>query len=268
MDMLSEHGIAPHARHNDITLVGEDQGRLVSVVDSSLRVLNESHFFAWVQGEVQYLLPHEILVCCIAAGPDAQMRFYPFSSAPGFQLEVFPELSSPEGLLSRMLLRARESGGVFAMGEDFCVGEGDEDWMPLLQRHGLDNVAAQGLRGSDNRLKSYFCFFRLAGGVGRRTLYLLDILLPILDATLSRVVAQEDVKVKSNHLAGEQLGPREIQVLRLIKVGMTNQTIAEELNLSPLTVKNHVQKILKKLRVKTRGHAVIHAINLGLLNHD
>ena len=47
--------------------------------------------------------------------------------------------------------------------------------------------------------------------------------------------------------------------------GKTNQAIADQLGLSPLTVKNHVQNILKKLKVKTRGHAVASGFRLGLL---
>lgn len=268
MDMPGrDSGIMLHAIYDGMTLEGEDQGRLVSVVDSSLRVVNEQHFFSWVQGEVQYLFPHEILVCCIAVGPESAMRFYPFSSNPAFLGEPLSDLCNPEdGLLTQMMLRARERGGAFVMTPHASIGDTDSSWQPILQRHGLGNVAAHGLRGSDSRLKSYFCFFGMPGEIGPRTLYLLDILLPILDATLSRVVAMDASRTRSSHLHAESLAPREIQILRLIKIGMTNQMIADELKLSPMTVKNHVQKILKKLKVNTRGHAVIHAINLGLLN--
>jgi len=54
-------------------------------------------------------------------------------------------------------------------------------------------------------------------------------------------------------------------VLHYLMAGKTNQVIAEELFLSPLTVKNHVQNIMKKLKVKTRGHAVTRGLKMGLL---
>lgn len=262
---MQSQGVMPHAVHDGMTLEGEDQGRLVSVVNSALRVFNEKHFFSWVQGEVQYLFPHEILVCCTSVGPDSGMRFYPFSSLPGFLGNPLSDICNPDnGLLTRMMFSAREKCGAFVLSREFSTG-GDASWLSVLERHDLENAAAHGLLSSDGRLKSYFCFFRIQGEIGRRTLYLLDILLPILDATLSRVVAMDGAKPKANRHQAESLAPREIQILHLIKVGMTNQMIAEELNLSPMTVKNHVQKILKKLRVNTRGHAVVHAINLGIL---
>jgi transcriptional regulator EpsA len=126
-------------------------------------------------------------------------------------------------------------------------------------------MAAHGLRGPDGRLKSFFCFFRVIGPLSDRLLYLLEVLLPILDSTLSRVVARQIDHSKSSQLESAALGMREIQIIQLIKVGKTNQVIADELFISPLTVKNHVQNILKKLKVKTRGHAVSKATDLGLL---
>ena len=52
------------------------------------------------------------------------------------------------------------------------------------------------------------------------------------------------------------LTKRELQVLDWISEGKTNAAIAKKLGLSPLTIKTHVQKILRKLEVKTRSEAV------------
>jgi DNA-binding NarL/FixJ family response regulator len=61
------------------------------------------------------------------------------------------------------------------------------------------------------------------------------------------------------------LSPREVEVLRLMARGHTNQQIAEELLVSTSTVKNHVHQILSKLGVSDRTQAAIMAIELGLL---
>jgi transcriptional regulator EpsA len=164
-----------------------------------------------------------------------------------------------------MMARARESGRGFILSHDVTIGDYDESWLEMLKRHELDNIAAHGLRGSDGRLKSFFGFFKVTGTICDRLLYLLEVLLPILDSTLSRVVASQAINDASSRSKIPALGDREIQVIKLIKVGKTNQVIADELFISPKTVKNHVQNILKKLQVKTRGHAVAKAIDLGLL---
>jgi DNA-binding NarL/FixJ family response regulator len=63
-----------------------------------------------------------------------------------------------------------------------------------------------------------------------------------------------------------ELTPREVEVLRLLSEGRTNQQIARELLVSTSTVKNHIQQILTKLRASDRTQAAVIAIELGLLS--
>jgi two-component system, NarL family, response regulator LiaR len=62
----------------------------------------------------------------------------------------------------------------------------------------------------------------------------------------------------------EQLSEREIDVLRLIANGMENAEIAEELNISPRTAKNHVSNILAKLGLPSRVQAAVYAVRQGV----
>jgi DNA-binding NarL/FixJ family response regulator len=62
----------------------------------------------------------------------------------------------------------------------------------------------------------------------------------------------------------EQLSARELDVLRLIARGMENAEIAEALNISPRTAKNHVSNILAKLGLPSRVQAAIYAVRRGL----
>jgi DNA-binding NarL/FixJ family response regulator len=62
----------------------------------------------------------------------------------------------------------------------------------------------------------------------------------------------------------EQLSARELDVLRLIARGMENAEIAQALNISPRTAKNHVSNILAKLRLPSRVQAAIYAVRHGL----
>jgi RNA polymerase sigma factor (sigma-70 family) len=61
------------------------------------------------------------------------------------------------------------------------------------------------------------------------------------------------------------LTPREVEVLRLLMRGQTNQQIARSLSISVSTVKKHVRQIIAKLKVSDRTQAAILAIELGLL---
>jgi two-component system, NarL family, response regulator LiaR len=66
------------------------------------------------------------------------------------------------------------------------------------------------------------------------------------------------------HSLLELLTPREIEVLRLIARGLHNQQIANNLHVSVNTVKNHVRRLMNKLKVSDRTQAAVLAIELGL----
>lgn len=62
------------------------------------------------------------------------------------------------------------------------------------------------------------------------------------------------------------LTKRELEVLKLLSVGMYNKEVAEKLNISERTVKNHVSNIFKKLEVTDRTQAAVFAIRNNLIN--
>jgi ATP/maltotriose-dependent transcriptional regulator MalT len=66
---------------------------------------------------------------------------------------------------------------------------------------------------------------------------------------------------------GEVLSAREVEVLRLLVGGASNQAIAERLVISRFTAKNHVASILQKLAVASRTQAALRARTLGLEPH-
>ncbi|NEA55103.1 response regulator transcription factor [Streptomyces sp. SID13666] len=70
----------------------------------------------------------------------------------------------------------------------------------------------------------------------------------------------------------EQLTEREIEVFGLMTRGYSNAEISTELTLSQSTVKSHIQKVMEKLSLRNRVHAVIFAyenniITAGPLHH-
>ncbi len=63
----------------------------------------------------------------------------------------------------------------------------------------------------------------------------------------------------------DPLTDREREVLRLVGLGLSNEEIAQELVLSPLTAKTHVSRIMQKLHALDRVHLVVVAYETGLV---
>jgi len=83
-------------------------------------------------------------------------------------------------------------------------------------------------------------------------------LIPLLN---SKLIARDLDKEKV-----ERLSNREIEVLKLVSVGMFNKEIGKKLDISERTVKNHMSSIFKKIECTDRTQAAVFAIRNGLVN--
>jgi two-component system, NarL family, response regulator DegU len=73
---------------------------------------------------------------------------------------------------------------------------------------------------------------------------------------------QVDIQVTSTR---GKVSKREMDVLLLVKDGLRNPEIAEQLGLSTKTVENHVRSILQKLGAKNRTEAVVTALRSSII---
>lgn len=71
---------------------------------------------------------------------------------------------------------------------------------------------------------------------------------------------------RGRHGYGEELSPREREVLALVATGMTNREIGTALFLSPRTVGRHLGSAMRKLQVSTRTAAAMTAVEAGILD--
>ena len=69
----------------------------------------------------------------------------------------------------------------------------------------------------------------------------------------------------AEYIGEEDLTPRELEVLELIRAGHRNKEIAFQLSISETTVNFHVRNLMDKLRANDRAHAVSIAIRRGFL---
>lgn len=84
----------------------------------------------------------------------------------------------------------------------------------------------------------------------------------LLEIALGRTVAEREPDARED-VAG--LTRREVQVLRGMARGQTNQEIAGDLYLSPHTIKDCSREVYRKLQARNRAQAVVRAQALGVL---
>jgi two-component system nitrate/nitrite response regulator NarL len=83
---------------------------------------------------------------------------------------------------------------------------------------------------------------------------------------VGRAGASGESDATEAELLARQLTPREIEVLQLLAEGATGRDIARQLEVSPNTVRTHVQGILTKLQVHSRLEAAAFAVRHQLVN--
>ena len=85
-----------------------------------------------------------------------------------------------------------------------------------------------------------------------------------LHPTIARKLIREISQPRDLPPAEEPLTAREVEVLRLVAKGLSNQEIAQHLVVSERTVRNHVSNILHKLHLANRTQAALYALREGL----
>ncbi len=92
---------------------------------------------------------------------------------------------------------------------------------------------------------------------------------PVSRATATKILHEfaKQVQKSPAEIAEEALSAREQEVLKLISTGLTNKEIANRLEITENTVKNHLKNILAKLHLQNRVQAAAFALQRKLSEH-
>ena len=224
------------------------------VINSSLAIHTPEQFCAWTQGDLQHVFPHEMLLCGIGMIDNfkAHLQQLITCNLPGEYVQTLHQEGAFNGcpiLAQWVKLRKPVLFDLADPGEN-------TSWHESFNRHKLVNMAAHGQCDFNNHTTSYFSFSRVPGKLTPRHAYLLEMLVPHMHVALIRAIkgSNNPVPVKKVDIAC--LTEREQEVFHWLATGKTNWEISQVLKISEYTVKNHVQRILIKLKVNTRAQAV------------
>jgi transcriptional regulator EpsA len=239
---------------------------IVLNLDASLRVHARAHFFSWTQGLLQSLIRHELLICTLCLGKPPAFR------ADGFSMTtpdptVFSDVFLRDTSVAPALLKAWEEKRYQPVTVDTTAGGiGSGAFTRELERLGATQLLVHGVHDADGRALTLFTFACRPGSIGPRQTYLAQLLAPSLHSAWVRTQLQRTSSAVEKASGQSVLTVREQDILKWIYLGKSNFEIGAILKISPLTVKNHVQKILRKLNVVNRTQAIGKALELRILN--
>ena len=233
-------------------------------VEAAVRVKKRSDFFSWVQGVFQGMIAHEVLICAVADPVTRTYNMEWMSSHPIDPQSLSALCSSSDGLVYRLLSLWENQG------RRPVLINGGQDGSPAefaiageIERLNLLNVAAHGVPDAEGNAASFFCFAKMLGGLGNEQANRLELATPYLHAAWMQALGEAGPHDPANRIVvREILTSREVEILNWVEQGKSNSEIAQILSISHLTVKNHVQKILRKLDVQNRAQAVAKGIAL------
>ena len=242
----------------------------MEVIAESLKVNHKNHLFNWFQGTFQSLLPHDILIYGIKPAGSDFFHFDYYTATRYFSEQHFSMVTKfGEGLVQGVLSewgyakRIILDGGICTgLPANCLIMNTDPQVLSALE---LVNYAAYGFEDKQSGISTFFFFSRLRKGFDNKTAQMLEMLMSHLHLVMVRVSSAAAVTQSPSQRAAKHITTREVEILQWVYAGKTNWEIATILEISPLTVKNHVQNILRKLDVQNRRQAAIRASKLGLV---
>jgi transcriptional regulator EpsA len=248
---------------------------IVLNLDASLRVHARPHFFSWTQGLLQSLIRHELLICTLCHGKPPAFR------ADGFSMTspdpaLFSDMFLRDNSVAPALLKAWEERRFQPVVIDAATAStgGSPAGVPLgggafwreIERLGATQLLSHGVHDADGRTVSLFTFACRPGTIGARQIYLAQLLVPAMHAAWVRTQVTRTPGSSDKVQGASVLTVRELDIIKWIYLGKSNFEIGAILKISPLTVKNHVQKILRKLNVVNRTQAIGKALELRIFS--
>jgi len=250
------------------SLSPEELQRFQRVVARSVEARSHFEVFAWLQGEMQQYLPHDIMIAGWGDFYSGAIQYDIISAIDGVR-SLSANLQAIKPLLMGLFNRWIESGSkpiaTVAGCDGFAtVGSGQPNALGDAMRT-MQYAMAHGI--SDKR-DSYDCLYvtlRVKECFNECEHEVMTMALPYIDIALRQVdllphQGQASTVIPSpliyDLLQNRGLSRREIEILQWVALGKTNPEIGKILKISEFTVKNHMQRIFKKMDVSNRAQAV------------
>lgn len=264
----TEHSV----QHNHMSLfthlsLGE-LSQMLQVVQQSLAIRSHYSLFNWLQDDTQFFIPHDLV---IAAWGDFSLGLVCYdvvSPLPGLRTDNFDD-KSLQPFVTHLFKRwdaCEQAPFTLHSSEGFQL-QGIQNQDALNTLSSMRTTLVHGIKDQRGRHDCLYIFMGPVSLGGEKPREALRYLLPYLDVAFRQVAHLPEQYLNDTILAANLAPPpktdaevglsaREVDIMEWVRKGKTNHEIGMILDISAFTVKNHVQRIFKKLDVVNRAQAV------------
>jgi transcriptional regulator EpsA len=247
----------------DRDFTNSERELLLELIHESLRAKSHFELFIWLQGRLQIFMPHEILIAAWGDFSLGLVYFDILSSSPGLRTSDFTQTDLSPLLKQLFACWSQSQSPLILSSMDGCFNALDLSNVnicnPIYKMSSAVVHGLKDLRGHNDYLYVLMNSNSITAPSGK----ILEALLPYIDGALRRVKhlpgqLPQTPQVDEKYTEAEinfALTERESEIMHWVKEGKTNVEIGMILDISIYTVKNHLQRIYKKLDVLNRAQA-------------
>jgi transcriptional regulator EpsA len=248
-------------------MTADESQRFLRIIWNASRIRHHYELFLLLQGEIQHFISHQILLAAWGDFQDSKLTLDVVSALPGVRTGAVngcgPEVQRMlKDLHARWVANGRRkmllnNGRVKAITSSLC------DCALHKSMRKMQSIIVHGVRDERDQTDSIYVALdpdsAISGRSVERFFTLVDPLIVQIDVAFQRVGALKPVGITEEAEDAwfpGQMSAREREIMKWVTEGRTNAEIGAILGISPFTVKNHVQRIFKKLGAANRTEAV------------
>src|SRR5487761_2733486 len=244
--------------------------QFMDLISESMEIKTHEEFLEWTQGTLQVFLPHDLM---IAAWGDFSLGiiFYEIiSPIPSARTDIMQE-SEMAAFLKRLYTywMSKDRAPAQLLGERSVIRCRDiQDGKLKACMQNMKTALLHAIKDVRGGSDSFYVLLSSNPDIAASRKKIFHQILPYIDATLRQIeqlpehAPHEEITetlIEESELNLEsilKLSDRESEIMGWVCSGKTNVEIGLILDISSFTVKNHLQRIFKKLNVVNRSQAV------------
>ena len=250
---------------------GEDFKQFNELIQEVLEVRARENLTGWLNGRLQQYIPHDVLIAAWGNFQQGSIHLEMFTSLPD-DLSAMMSPGDVKPLLVSLYKRwtsdDRRPFSLNVQKGEFEAAAGAQSKKTEFSLKDMVAVIVHGISDQRGQNDYLYAFFSKYPKQRRNEAYPLKVLLPYIDAAFRQVKSaavpvQADYKdtdfyatTISAGLQSELLTEREIEIMKWVATGKTDEEVGNILNVSAFTIKRHMQRIFRNLDVFTRAQAI------------